>query len=82
MESPLEVVYRGVLAGRFRLDLLVEHRVALELESSLILAPTDQRQLINYLRAANLDVGLLLHFGPEPKFRRLVSPRVLFDQPE
>jgi GxxExxY protein len=76
-EAPLEVSYRGVPVGYFRLDLLVERRVAVELKSTLILGPTDQRQLINYLRAAGLDVGLLLHFGPEPKFHRLVSPRVL-----
>ena len=76
-ESPLEVNYRGIPVGRFRLDLLVEGRVAVELKSTLILGPTDQRQLINYLRAAHLDVGLLLHFGPKPEFHRLVSPRVL-----
>lgn len=60
-EAPLEVTYRGVVVGHFRLDLLVEHRVALEVKSTLILGPTDQRQLINYLRAGNIDVGLLLH---------------------
>lgn len=77
-EAPLEVTYRGVVVGHFRLDLFVEHRVAIEVKSTLVLGPTDQRQLINYLRAGNIDVGLLLHFGPEPVFHRLVSPRILF----
>jgi GxxExxY protein len=77
-EAPLEVMYRGVVVGHFRLDLFVEQRVALEIKSTLVLGPTDQRQLINYLHAGNIDVGLLLHFGPEPVFHRLVSPRVLY----
>jgi GxxExxY protein len=81
-ECPLEVVYLGVLVGRFRLDMLVERRVALELKSSVLLAPVDRRQLINYLRAANVDVGLLLHFGPTAKFHRLVSPQFLSRQSE
>ena len=78
-ELPLEVYYRGVLAGRFRLDLVVERRVAVELKSTVLLGPTDKRQLINYLRASDLRVGLLLHFGPEPAFHRLVSPLLLKD---
>jgi GxxExxY protein len=77
-EAPLEVVYQGVTVGHFRLDLLVEQRIAVELKAGMVLGPTDQRQLINYLRAADLEVGLLLHFGPQPKFHRLVSPKVLF----
>lgn len=81
-EAPLEVVYRGVPVGHFRLDLLVEGRVAVELKSSVVLGPTDQRQVINYLRAGNLPVGLLLHFGPQPVFHRLVSPRVLYARTE
>ncbi|MEO6526627.1 MAG: GxxExxY protein [Gemmatimonadaceae bacterium] len=76
-EVPLEVVYRGVVVGHFRLDLVVEGRVVVEVKSTRALGPTDQRQLINYLRAANIDVGLLLHFGPAPEFHRLVSPQVL-----
>jgi GxxExxY protein len=79
-EVPLEVVYRGVTVGRFRLDMLVAERVAVELKSTLVLGPTDQRQLINYLRASQLKVGLLLHFGPQPKFHRVVSPKVLAAQ--
>lgn|SRR5690242_15192000 len=76
-EVPINVIYRGVEVGHFRLDLVVEDRVAVEVKSTELLSPTASRQLLNYLRASHLDVGLLLHFGPEAKFHRLVSPRVL-----
>lgn len=76
-ETPVEVAYRGEIVGFFRLDVLVEQRIAIELKSSATLGPTDKRQLLNYLRATTLDIGLLLHYGPEPKVHRLVSPRYL-----
>jgi hypothetical protein len=41
----------------------------------MALHPTDRRQLVNYLRATRLDLGLLLHYGPEPQVHRVASPR-------
>jgi GxxExxY protein len=76
-EVPIEVMYRGVDVGFFRIDLLVEGKVAVEVKATELLAPTAKRQLLNYLRVSDLDVGLLLHFGLEPKFHRLVSPRIV-----
>ena len=75
-EVPIDVVYRGVQVGFFRMDLLVEERVAVEVKATDILSPIAKRQLLNYLRVSNLDIGLLLHFGPEPTFHRLESPRI------
>jgi GxxExxY protein len=77
VETPIDVFYLGVPVGNYRLDLLVESVVALEVKATELLAPTAKRQLLNYLRGTTLDVGLLLHFGPEPKFHRVVSPRLL-----
>jgi len=62
-----------VLVGLFRLDLLVENRIVVELKSTATLAPADRRQLSNYLRVTGLEVGLLLHFGPEPRFERCIN---------
>ena len=42
-----------------------------------MLGPSDKRQLINYLRATGLEVGLLLHFGPEARFQRCINTRSL-----
>lgn len=71
-EVPIKVAYRGVPVGCYRLDLLVANRVIAEVKSSKTVTEVDERQLLNYLRATDLEVGLLLHFGPTPKFRRLV----------
>jgi len=76
-EVPIDVIYRGVEVGHFRLDVLVEQKIAVEVKATELLSRTASRQLLNYLRASHLDVGLLLHFGPEPRFHRVASPRVL-----
>lgn len=75
-EVPIKVVYRGIDVGFFRMDLLVEEAIAVEVKATDVLAPIAKRQLLNYLRASQLDVGLLLHFGPKPPFHRLESPRM------
>jgi GxxExxY protein len=72
-EVPVETTYKGVCVGTYRLDLLVSSRVIVEVKATSVLGPTDKRQLLNYLRASEVEVGLLLHFGPEPAFHRLVS---------
>jgi GxxExxY protein len=74
-EHPVRVLYRGVEVGFFRVDLLVNDRVIVEVKSTSVLGPTDKRQLLNYLRATRLEVGLLMHFGPEPRFYRFAHAR-------
>jgi GxxExxY protein len=76
-ETPVEVLYKQRRAGWYRVDLLVERRVSIEVKATRVLAPTDERQLFNYLCGTTQDVGLLLHYGPSPKFYRMVSPRVI-----
>jgi GxxExxY protein len=71
-EGYLEVRYRGVPVGGYRYDLLVDDRVLLEVKSTEKLGPHDERQLLNYLRASRIEVGLLLHFGPAPHVIRRV----------
>lgn len=70
-EAALEVVFRGVPIGLFRADLVVEGKVVVEVKAARAIDPRHESQLINYLRASGIEVGLLLNFGPKPTFRRL-----------
>ena len=74
-EGLIEVAYKGVTVGAYRFDLLVDGRVLVEAKAGEVLGPTDKRQLLNYLRATRIEVGLLLHFGPEPRFLRCVHQK-------
>jgi GxxExxY protein len=71
-EKPIDVLFRGRSAGTFRADLVVEGTVLLELKAARSIDDAFEKQLLNYLRATDLEVGLLLNFGPKPSFRRLV----------
>jgi GxxExxY protein len=71
-EVPVEVLCRGQPVGFYRLDMIVERCVVVELKASVSIGIADERQLQNYLKATQLEVGLLLHFGPQPKVRRMV----------
>ena len=71
-EAAVEVAYRGEQVGFFRADLIVERRVVVEVKSINALAEPERKQLLNYLRATTMEVGLLLNFGPRPTFVRTV----------
>lgn len=69
-EAPLVVRFRGVVVGAFRADLLVEGAVIVEVKACRALTPEHAPQVLNYLRASGLEVGLLVNFGPTPTLRR------------
>ena len=71
-EHPLDVLYHGHVIGMFRADFFVVGRVIVEVKSARSLSEVDHRQLFNYLRSTNTEVGLLLHFGPKARFYRTV----------
>jgi GxxExxY protein len=71
-QHPLPVWFRSRKIGDFRADLLVADAVIVELKAARVLEPVHEAQLLNYLRASDLEVGLLLNFGPTPKIKRLV----------
>lgn len=72
-EVKTDVYYDGEPVGAFRIDLLVESRLVCELKAGPRLASADEAQLLNLLRATDLELGLLFHFGPKPSFKRLVA---------
>lgn len=58
--------------GEFRADLLVDRKILVELKTGRDIEPAWEKQLLNYLRATNIEVGLLFNFGPNAQFRRYV----------
>ena len=69
---PIKVYYDGHLMGEYFADLLVGSRVIVELKAVENLCPEHEAQLLNYLKATEIEVGLLLNFGPKPDFRRKI----------
>ncbi len=70
-QVPLLVNFRGVIVGEFYADILVEGKVLLELKAVSGLANEHYAQLLNYLKATALEVGLLVNFGnPKLEYRR------------
>ncbi len=72
----IPVRFRGHDVGNFEGDMLVEDCILLELKTARALDASHTAQLLNYLRATNIEVGLLLNFGLRPEFKRLI-----FDNP-
>ena len=76
----IPVWFRGKPVGDFTADMLIENCVLLELKAARALDSSHQAQLLNYLRATEIEIGLLLNFGLKPEFKRLIfdNPRKAF----
>lgn len=72
-EVCVPVFYKSWEIAVQRIDMIVDNKIVIETKASYELQAGAQRQVLNYLRATNLEVGLLLHFGPEAKFYRSIS---------
>ena len=73
-ETALSVAFEGMVVGEFRADLVVDRQVLVEVNAVEYIVAPHEAQVINYLRASGLPVGLLLNFGPRPRYRRFVGP--------
>jgi GxxExxY protein len=71
-QVPISVSYSGRVVGDYFCDLLVDNRVIVEIKAAQVLMAGHEAQLLNYLKATGLEVGLLLNFGPDPQVRRRV----------
>ena len=71
-QSLIKVVYEGELVGEHSADILVDGKVIVELKAAKNLMPDHHAQLLNYLKATEIEVGLLLNFGPKPEISRKV----------
>jgi GxxExxY protein len=72
-EACIRVRYKGEELGQQRVDMIVDEKLVVEAKSTYELHRAASRQLFNYLRATNIELGLLLYFGPRPSFFRLIS---------
>ena len=70
--APINVYYDGVVVGEYLADLLVEDKVIVELKAVKALSEVHEVQLVNYLAATPIEVGLLLNFGEELDIKRKV----------
>ena len=67
----IPVFFRSTQVGDFVADVLVNKLVILELKSARAIDSAHMAQLLNYLKATPIEIGLLLNFGPKPEFKRV-----------
>ena len=71
-QYPIQVLYDGRVIGEYFADVMVGGVIIVEVKAAKALAPDHEAQLLNYLKATNCEVGLLLNFGPKAEFKRKV----------
>lgn len=71
-QKPITVHYKGNKIGEYFADLVVENKVIVELKAIDSLCEEHEFQLINYLKATDIEIGLLLNFGKEPQIKRKI----------
>ena len=71
-EAPIEVRFRGTVIGTFRADLIVNGAVLIELKTCEALSREHESQTLNYLKATEIEVALLMNFGPTARFKRFM----------
>ncbi len=71
-QCPIKVYYNGQIVGEYFADVIVEELIIIELKAVEYLAEEHEFQLINYLKATDIEVGLLLNFGKNPEIKRKV----------
>ena len=76
-EHVVDVYFRSRRVGHHRLDFLIEGRVVVEIKAADKLPEMAVRQLLVYLAATQLQLGLLLHFGPSAVYQRILSPALI-----
>ena len=68
----IEVFYKEERVGLYYADLLIDKCLIVELKAAENLCEEHEYQLLNYLKGTNIEIGLLLNFGREPQFKRLI----------
>ncbi len=77
-EFVIEIRFRGQVIAKFELDLVADKKVILELKAVTALAPAHEQQLIAYLAASGLPLGLLINFGAASlEYKRIFPPKAV-----
>ena len=71
-QAPIKVLYEGHVVGEYFADILVDDKVIVEIKAVKQLAPEHEAQLLNYLKATDIEVGLLLNFSTRPEVKRKI----------
>lgn len=71
-QVPITVFYHGNAVGDYYADIIVNNEIILELKAAETLVEEHELQLINYLKATEIEIGLLLNFGKEPQIKRKI----------
>jgi len=71
-QPEIKVNYHNQIIGRYYADIIVENKIIVEIKACRTLLPEHEAQLLNYLKATEIEVGLLLNFGPSPDVKRRV----------
>lgn len=75
-QKPISVSFKGNNVGEYFADIIVENKVIIELKAAEGLIEGHEAQLLNYLRATEIEVGLLLNFGKKPQFKRQIFENI------
>jgi GxxExxY protein len=71
-EFPIDVYYEGTNVGKYFADIIVEEKVIVEIKAKEAICEEHEYQLINYLKATDIEIGLLLNFGKNPELKRKI----------
>jgi len=71
-QKPIKVYYGSNVVGEYFADLLVNDQVIIELKAAEVICEEHENQLLNYLKATGIEVGLLLNFGKKPEIKRKI----------
>ncbi len=71
-QQNIDVFYQKQIVGAYFADIVVNDKVLLELKAAECLREEHRAQLVNYLKATNKEIGLLLNFGKKPEFERII----------
>lgn len=71
-QKPIKVFYKGYCVGKYFADILADRKIIIELKTNEAISAANELQLVNYLKATDAEVGLLLNFGQKPEFKRKI----------